>query len=744
MNGERAAPRGAGRDTIPTPRHNTPRPERDSVDRESVDREDRESVSSDRGSSDQDSSVQRWSSPEVTRLRASRSREVEQVEDFLRTPRTWGQQDPTTRREPAELQGVRAIDMLHALAGQPCEREELLLTSEGDQLELNALSEALLEFESGQAPALSAGLRSRLRNLVPGESTQDLHHAHQEAQARASAATRRSKRATGRARRATTRRIKSGRVAAARTSSRGRASGSRRSKRASGVSTRRRSNNVTRMPQRPAVPAMALGVLATAAGLLVALALVLQSDPLPRRPDLATSDPQAQGPRGPLVSDVLGKEPPADPGEQPRVEPAQQPAQEPALAQRPAARDPLYPRPRVEQEQPEVQRPSARAEESRPEASPGASTRVREPVQVAGDPTAEDPAGEPSRAQPESPATRVSDDGGRLQLALSRVAGNLALSRQGADWRKLGRARGELELQPGDRLRSGKRGAFLSLDEGGFEICLDANSEVLVRGAASGPVLGLERGKLLAEVRSLPVDRRFVIATEQGDYAVLGTVFAVEASAAASRVLVAEGTVAARNARGETKVPAGQTATITREAAPALSGPVGRRDLQWARGLQPRRQLLFDVSFDDKKLGGFQGQLERDGKGGLAMRLNPLEGNKFWGQDASIQEGRINGFRPGPDVYVQFSLWVEGDTSVLFQAYNSSQKKEFKQFFAHPGGYWRTFTVPLLELSTYYDPGQNPVRKGDLFVDLEIYAGRPGDTQKVLLDDVQIYRRVYR
>ena len=88
---------------------------------------------------------------------------------------------------------------------------------------------------------------------------------------------------------------------------------------------------------------------------------------------------------------------------------------------------------------------------------------------------------------------------------------------------------------------------------------------------------------------STDFEARFVVATEQGDYAVLGTVFAVEASEAASRVLVAEGTVAARNSRGETKVPAGQTATIAREAAPELSGPLGRRDLQWARALQPRR-----------------------------------------------------------------------------------------------------------------------------------------------------------
>ena len=75
---------------------------------------------------------------------------------------------------------------------------------------------------------------------------------------------------------------------------------------------------------------------------------------------------------------------------------------------------------------------------------------------------------------------------------------------------------------------------------------------------------------------------------------------------------------------------------------------------------------------------------------------------------------------------------------------NDKQKQEFKAAFQHPGGYWRTFTVPLLALSTYVDPGKNPVKEGDLFVDLEVYVGEPGLKARVLLDDVQIYRRVYR
>ena len=102
------------------------------------------------------------------------------------------------------------------------------------------------------------------------------------------------------------------------------------------------------------------------------------------------------------------------------------------------------------------------------------------------------------------------------------------------------------------------------------------------------------------------------------------------------------------------------------------------------------------------------------------------------------------GFRPGPDVYVQFSVFVEESAPILFQAYNDKQKQEFKAAFQHPGGYWRTFTVPLLALSTYVDPGKNPVKEGDLFVDFEVYAGQPGLRARVLLDDVQIYRRVYR
>ena len=54
------------------------------------------------------------------------------------------------------------------------------------------------------------------------------------------------------------------------------------------------------------------------------------------------------------------------------------------------------------------------------------------------------------------------------------------------------------------------------------------------------------------------------------------------------------------------------------------------------------------------------------------------------------------------------------------------------------------FTVPLMELTTYYDPGKNPVRAGDLFVDLGIYAGNSGETDRqFLLDDVVVLRKVY-
>ncbi len=318
------------------------------------------------------------------------------------------------------------------------------------------------------------------------------------------------------------------------------------------------------------------------------------------------------------------------------------------------------------------------------------------------------------------------------------------MARQGEDFQPLTRAKaGALELQAGDRIRS-KSGGFVSLEEGAYEICLDSGTELVLRGAAAGPRLGLASGRLHCEVRSLPSGERFTVATDRGDLSVLGTIFAVEAGAEQTRVMVREGTVALSGLQGrEVKIGAGSSSQVS-DGAPSPPAAFRPRELAWAARHAPRRQLLYAVDFDDRKLGGFRGELVPDAQGGRALAMTTTKDNPYWGLEATIPAGRIAGFRPGPDVYVQFSVFVEDSAPVLFQTYNDKQKLEFKASFHHPGGYWRTFTVPLLSLSTYVDPGKNPVQAGDLFTDLEVYVGNAGSRQRVFLDDVQIYQRRYQ
>ncbi|MGE0707326.1 MAG: FecR domain-containing protein [Planctomycetota bacterium] len=655
---------------------------------------------------------------------------------------------------------MRARDMLRALSGMPSERDDVLLRSPADQLELTAIAEALGELDQAP-PALSSDLRSRLRGLVPGETTEDL------ATNRGRRTTRRSRTrtTTGRVRTGTTRRPRPKGEEEAETArpelvvhagAQGAATSERRTKSGRVASgSRRRSGVIARAPRRSeAVPGWALGVLAAAAGFLVALALALQSGAGPGASSSSNHvargpQPSPERPRGPLVSDLQARR-----GEDGQTQPS--PAHpEPSASASPADRDPatperpLDPQPsdkpsdRPGERQPGDARPQPSVEQ--PQQGPRDGTRVREPEETDPAVAKREPETPGPSQSPTGPAARetIVDDGARLEVALGRLNGSLAISDGTGTWRKLSRGEGAVSLKPGDRLRSA-RGGFMSLEDGAFEVCLDQGTELVVRGAAGGPVLGLERGRVHCEVQSLPADRHFVVSTAQGDYSVLGTVFAVEARPEASRVLVVEGTVKANNQRGETKVGAGLAAEIPAAAAPGTPGRYAARELGWAARLRPGRQLLFTTNFDDKKLGGFEGELRPDGRGGAALELGALSGNQYWGRLAAIQEGRIAGFRPAPDVYVQFSVWVDHPVQVLFQAFNASQKKEFKQTFGHPGGYWRTFTVSLLELSTYFDPGKNPVRVGDLFTDFEVYAGAPGDAGEILLDDVQIYRRVYR
>ncbi|MCW8141850.1 MAG: FecR domain-containing protein, partial [Planctomycetota bacterium] len=345
----------------------------------------------------------------------------------------------------------------------------------------------------------------------------------------------------------------------------------------------------------------------------------------------------------------------------------------------------------------------------------------------------------------------IVDDGGQVQLALTRLKGNVSLVRGQTAGEGLVRGQGVVTLRPGDRLRTragSGGGAFLSLDEGTYELCLDQGTEVVVRGAAGGPVIGLERGRLVAEVSTLPADKRFAVATAQGTFSVLGTVFAVETDAAGSRLTVAEGMVEAHTQHGSATVPAGAAVSVATGQGPGdlVRAESGR--LAWARAWSPRRDVLYVAHLDDaRSMNGFQGELTSDTTwlaSPGALLFSSAGDNRYWGLVARAPAHRLRAFRAAPDLYVQFSVWSEKQTQLLFESLNGTQNKEFKRNLPDaPAGRWKTYTIPVMEFTTYFDPGKHPLREGDLLLDLEVYAGDPGEAFKVVLDEVVVFRKVY-
>lgn len=623
------------------------------------------------------------------------------------------------------------------------------------QAELTGLSDALLLHERGTTERVAPGLKSRLKRV--GATRFSASGSTIEEQAapwtpkvldNKPAASRRTSR----------------RMQSARTSTTARTSGSARVS-GTGQSARRRSTKAPAVggratPPSALGPAWAWATMSAAAMLLVALALALS----PSRPqgDVARGPsidplpgPSKPGSRGPLVSDAMSRPVPAR-----RSESAPSGA-EPSVGEEPSV-DTTYPLPAELQdalppeEEPADAEPPRRApfEAPAPEEPTDASrvvggSSVRAPLPGVGSSPEDAPPPPPPSTDPALASTPLVDDGGQVQLALTRLSGAVSLVRAETS-QGLARGPGALTLQVGDRLRTktgAGAGAFLSLDDGAYELCLDQGTEVVVRAAVGGPVLGLERGRLLAEVTSMPTGKRFVVATAQGTFSVLGTVFGVEADATSSRLLVAEGLVEAHSQLGRAEVAAGTGVSIATGEAPTAPQPVDLGRLAWARPWQARREVLYAAPLDDpRSLNGWQGELTADPtwkSSPGALLLKPVE-NRYWGLVASAPAGRLRAFRAMPDLYVQFSVWSEKTTKILFETLDGTQNKEFKRGLPDaPAGRWKTYTIPVMELTTYFDPGKHPLREGDLLTDLEVYVGEPGESFKVVLDEFVVFRKVY-
>jgi hypothetical protein len=366
---------------------------------------------------------------------------------------------------------------------------------------------------------------------------------------------------------------------------------------------------------------------------------------------------------------------------------------------------------------------------------------------------------EPKKVTPPAapPIAPIVDDGARIDLDLSRLAGALAVSHDSGKWASVGRKDGVLSLKPGDRLRS-TQGAFLSLETGTYELSLAPKSELVIRGLAQGPTVGLTQGRVLCEVEKLPQEKHLVVATASADFECTGTVFSVSADAQKAICEVSEGTVLCRGPSSGAVSPApwsgeahaiaaGFSVAVLRGQAPGEPKPFVAHDT-WARTVRPEREILLSADFERDDASGFVGKTTDQGafRGvGRSLVFETLPNDKYWGLTARAPKGKVKQFRPGPDVRIQFSVWLEKESRIELRLLNDVQGKYFKHDFGYqPANKWVTLTTPSMDITAYFDPEKSPIRESDVISEVSILAGQPNDTWRALLDDVQVYRKHYR
>ena len=362
--------------------------------------------------------------------------------------------------------------------------------------------------------------------------------------------------------------------------------------------------------------------------------------------------------------------------------------------------------------------------------------RLDEPTQPAPvEPELTEPV-EPTQPAPVEPevATRterpVVDDGARIRVG-ARLSGALE-RRTEAGWEPLA---ADDELAPGMRLRAAEP-SFASLDDGAYELCLDAETELLLRAAQGGPVFELERGRVLAEVVSLKQSQRFEVRAGANDFAVLGTVFEVARADDGATLGVLEGAVRASRGAESLVAPAGHgvRAGATLEAVDTPQAGA------WASGLRAERRVAWSVDFEGDAAGFVGSTVATPARGGQALVLDPSN-ERAWARATSVEHPLV----VERDLYVQLSVFSEADATVMLRFTNATQSdRHFMASYAVRAGQWRTLTVPVEALSTLYDPGANPLKTGDRLSRFEVLSGDPDAAHRVLVDDVSVYRKIYR
>jgi hypothetical protein len=483
-----------------------------------------------------------------------------------------------------------------------------------------------------------------------------------------------------------------------------------------------------------------LSGLAAAAALLLMIVIFASSGPGVIVDDDHTARNDPDKVTGPLVSDRPNEPKPKSLPENP-----------------PLNKDPVNPDPNPEVE-PELLNPQPEFEPVIPE--PGAVEPKKLPGTVETNPKKDPEVEAPKPKVEEKPDPKVdpseafarrhiADDGGHLMLTTSRIVGQLAMKKRGQDqWQAVKRGQDMVEMSPGDELSARGGPVFLTLSSGTeLDLCMSEKTHVRIEGAKDGPVLGVGAGKIHCDFNRNFSPQVFVVKTPHSEFTSSGSTFGLEVKKGKTTANIYQGQVYYKGDQSQA-LHIGQAYAVKYKEAPKASGKA--KSAKWGRAVLPRREIIYLADFE-RGTDQFTGDRFRQKNGNWVMKAKPVKGHKYWGLLSHLSQ--LRSFRVFEGIHVSFSCYMPKSAPFLIQMNNMTQadssnqsgKYFAKNFGTVEGQRWHRMTVNIMDdLTTYFDPGHYPVKERDLFNKIWFYAGKPGDNFDVLIDNIEIYRKVYR
>jgi ferric-dicitrate binding protein FerR (iron transport regulator) len=330
------------------------------------------------------------------------------------------------------------------------------------------------------------------------------------------------------------------------------------------------------------------------------------------------------------------------------------------------------------------------------------------------------PAPPPPPAEPKPRETRPEPK----RLAVALLEGALEL-----DGRKLERGK---DVPWDGELRAPERLARLRTADGAV-VTLRGKTELKV-ASVEPPALLLEQGEIHCDVPP-KAGRRFAILTVDGRVDVTGTSFTVKCAADHTEVVVVGGEVAVSNEKGETRVAAGNGASVRKSSAPGKPRPVDvDRMAAWRRELDGPETARFRYDFEDgrRPYPWVAGKVGTGPARGLNRSALEAEGGGV-NADLSRVDRRVPVYRP--TLVVRFRYHVPAGTEIWVQFFCDRAKDNFRQEVRPvAAGKWEAVELPLADFYRLADGSK--LVEGDRFSWFNLNAS--GGQGPVWFDDIEL------